>query len=73
VVVLRVVFEDFRFLLVVEIANEPVEIEVFPPFLTVNEPVQEYQLASRIMEYCKNRGIHFLCQRDIKLPGSQEP
>jgi len=40
VVVLRVVFEDFRTFYVVEIPDEVVyaAIEVFPPFLAFDEP-----------------------------------
>jgi hypothetical protein len=38
VVVLRVVFEDFCLLRVVEVAYQIIELEVFAPFLAVLEP-----------------------------------
>jgi hypothetical protein len=39
VVILRVVFENLRLLLVIEVADEPVEVEFLPPFLAVDEPI----------------------------------
>ena len=39
VVVLRVVFENLSLLLVIEVADEIVEVEVLAPFLAVNEPI----------------------------------
>ena len=38
-VVLGVVFENLSLFLVVEVADEIVEVEIFAPFLTVHEPV----------------------------------
>lgn len=38
VVVLRVVFEHFRLLDVVEVAHKVVDAELFPPFLAFDEP-----------------------------------
>lgn len=37
-VVLRVVFEDLGLLFVVEVPHKVIYLEVFPPFLTLNEP-----------------------------------
>ena len=39
VVVLRIVFENLRLLLVIEVADEPVEVEFLAPFLAVDEPI----------------------------------
>jgi hypothetical protein len=39
VVVLRVVFEDLGLLLVVEVADEIVEVEILAPFFAVDKPV----------------------------------
>jgi hypothetical protein len=39
VVVLRVVFENLGLLLVIEVADEIVEVEVLAPFLAVDEPI----------------------------------
>ena len=46
VVVLRVVFEDLGFLLVIEVADEVVEIEFFAPFLAVDEPISKLAYAA---------------------------
>ncbi len=39
VVILRVVFEDFGFLFVIEVAGKVIEVEVFAPFLGVDKPI----------------------------------
>jgi len=39
VVVLRVVFEDLLLFWVVEVADEVIEVEFFPPFLAINKPI----------------------------------
>lgn len=38
-VILRIVFEDFGFLLIFEIANQLIDAKVFSPFFAVDKPV----------------------------------
>lgn len=56
VVVLRVVFEDLGFLLVIEVANEVVETEFLAPFLAVNEPISLLAYAT-----CKDCEDSYIC------------
>lgn len=39
VVILRVVLKDFLLLGVVEVPHQITELDLFPPFLSVNEPI----------------------------------
>lgn len=40
-IILRIVFEDLRFLDVVEITNQVIRPELLPPFLAVDKPAKD--------------------------------
>lgn len=41
VVVLGIVFEDFRLLRIFEVTNKVIEIELFPPVLAIDKPLKQ--------------------------------
>ena len=74
VIVLWVVFKDFLLLSVVECVNKFVCPKIFPPFLTLDEPVAHTVSArDKTRKQVLNRSIiHMLRQLDVKLSRSQK-
>lgn len=69
-IVLNVVFVDFRLLFVVKIPHKVVHTKVFPPFLAINEP---FVPSEDITEKAAVEKIHLFRQVDVELSCPQKP